>query len=147
MEEFGQSFDNCDIPEADADFDPDSFDGYIDMQLTIDSLGTSPPTPARVTKCLKDAVGNPIGRADPNPILDTHLYEVEYSDGHTAALSANGIAENLLSQVDPDGHRQLHFHSIIGHRSDATAVTAGDAFITTSSASVSPHYIQMGHPD
>ena len=132
MEEFGTSFDNCDIPEADAAFDPDSYDGYIDMHLTIDRPGAGPPTLARVKKRMKDAAGNPIGRADTNPMLDTRLYEVEYSDGHTAALSANAIAENLLTQVDPDGHRQLQFHSIIGHRSGTTAVRAEDAFITTS---------------
>ena len=27
MAEFGHSFNNCDIPKVDADFDPDSFDG------------------------------------------------------------------------------------------------------------------------
>ena len=132
MTEFGTSFDNCDIPEADAAFDPDSYDGYLDMHLTIDRPGAGPPTLARVKKRMKDAAGNPIGRADTNPMLDTRLYEVEYSDGHTAALSANAIAENLLTQVDPDGHRQLQFHSIIGHRSGTTAVRAEDAFITTS---------------
>ena len=131
MEEFTKSFSCSAVPEADDDFDPDSLDGYINMELTIDRPGSVHSDLARVTKRMKDHAGNPIGRSHSNPILDTRMYEVEYSDGHIAAMSANAIAENLLSQVDPDGHRLLTFHSIIDHRTDGSEVTAANEFATT----------------
>jgi hypothetical protein len=131
-EEFAQTFDNPEVKEADDEFDPDSYDGYINMELAMDRGGDEPEL-ARVTKRLKDNNGNPIGIANNNPILDTRLYEVEYLDGHRAALSANTIAENILAQVDHDGHRQLLFDQIIDHRKDGNELTEGEAKITNSS--------------
>jgi hypothetical protein len=103
-EEFARTFDNPDVKEADDDFDPDSYDGYLNMELLMDRPGAEPEL-GRVTKRLKDKDGKPIGTANGNnPILDTRLNEVEYQDGHRAAMAANTIAENLFSQVDGDGH-------------------------------------------
>ncbi len=130
-EEFAQTFDNPDVKEADEEFDPDSYDTYINMELAIERDGAEPEL-ARVTKRLKDNEGNPIGTANNNPILDTRLYEVEYLDGHRAALSANVIAENILAQVDHDGHRQLLFDQIIDHRTDGNELKEGAAKITNS---------------
>ena len=42
-----------------------------------------------------DANGNPIGRSNQNPILDTHLYEVEFPGGEMTELAANIIAESM----------------------------------------------------
>ena len=57
--------------------------------------------------------GKPIGQPSNNPITDTRAYEVEYLDGTTEVLTANIIAENLLAQVDKEGHRQLLLSEII----------------------------------
>ena len=38
-------------------------------------------------------------------MLDSWRYEVEYLDGTTEVLTANIIAENLIAQVDDQGHR------------------------------------------
>ena len=91
------------------------------------------PALARVKKRLKDNEGRPIGRAHKNPILDTRMFEVEFQDGHTQAMSANAIAENLFAQVDADGHRMLLMEEIIDHRAGPTAVKQADAFIRTTS--------------
>jgi hypothetical protein len=88
---------------------------------------------AKVTKRMKDAAGNPIRVAHDNPILDTRLYEVEYLDGHKAAITANTVAENILAQVDHDGHRQMLFEAIIDHRNDGTALQGEKASIKNSS--------------
>ena len=61
------------------------------------------------------------------------MYEVEYQDGHTAALAANLIAENLFAQVDEEGNRSLLFDKIVDVRTDGTQVLQQDAFVTTSS--------------
>ena len=47
----------------------------------------------------------PVGVEDSNPITDTRLYHVEYLDGTIETLAANVIAENLLSQVNKEGHQ------------------------------------------
>ena len=41
---------------------------------------------ARVTKWLRDTNDITIGTTNDNPILDTRMYEVEFLDGHKAAL-------------------------------------------------------------
>ena len=64
------------------------------MELALTRDGDKPES-ARVTKRLRDKDGIPIGTADDNPILDSRLYEVEYLDGHRAALAAIAIAANM----------------------------------------------------
>ena len=97
--EFARVFDNTDVKEDDDRFTTDSYDNYINMELTFDRGGEQPEY-ARVKKRLKENKGRPIGIASDNPILYTIIYEVEYQDGHMAALAANLIAENLFAQVD-----------------------------------------------
>jgi hypothetical protein len=67
------------VPEADDEFDPDSFDSYLNMELALERDDTTAEL-AKFTKSIKDAAGNPIGTAHDNPIHDTRLYEVEYLD-------------------------------------------------------------------
>jgi hypothetical protein len=84
-------------------------------------------------KRLRDGNGLPIGTANNNPILDTRMYEVEYPDGHKAALAANAIAENMFAQTDMEGNRHVLFEVIIDHRADGSELKQQDAFITTRS--------------
>ena len=44
--------------------------------------------------------GKLIGRTDPNPILNTAVYNIESPDGIIQEYSANVIAENLWNQGD-----------------------------------------------
>ena len=100
QEEFNRIYQDLDIPEADVTFTPDLMDDtYWNMEVALprDSEG---PEFARVTKRLWDANGLPIGTANDNPILDTHMYEVEYADGNTASMAANTIAINMFAQLD-----------------------------------------------
>ena len=83
---------------------------------------------AIVKKRKIDENGKSIGAANNNPILDTRLYEVEFIDGTIEAITANTIAENLLAQVDAEGHRQLMIDEIIDHRSDANAIQKKDGY-------------------
>ena len=69
-----------------------------------------------------DCNGKPVGVETPNPVTDTWLYEVEYLDRTVETLAANVIAENILSQVDEEGHRQLLMEEIIDHLSNKDAI-------------------------
>ncbi len=92
-------------PEAD-DWDPEAYEQYNSAQVRLNKggqehLGT-------VVSRKRDAHGNPVGHANPNPILDTRIYQVTFPDGDTAEYSTNIIAESLYSQVDSKGyHHQL----------------------------------------
>jgi hypothetical protein len=83
-----------------------------------------------VTRRLRDADGKPLGRRNPNPLLDTREYEVEFPDGTMDTYSANIIAENLYSQVDTEGKQYQVISEIIDHRTNGHAVSIDDAFIT-----------------
>ena len=48
---------------------------------------------------MRDKDGLPIGNYSDNPILDTHMYEVEYPDGHKESLAVNAIAENMFAKL------------------------------------------------
>ena len=82
---------------------------------------------------MKDKQGRSIGIASENTILGTIIYEVEYQNGHTAALAANLITENLFAQVDEEGNRSVLFDEIVDVRKDGTQVLQQDAFVTMSS--------------
>ena len=60
--------------------------------------------------------GRTIGRPSNNPLLGSRRYEVEYLDGTTEVLTDNIIAENLLAQVDDQGHRHLMIDEIEDHQ-------------------------------
>jgi len=127
--EFVRIVDDEELPEADDDFTPDTYDAYLNMELAI-PRGDNGPEFARVTKRLRDADGIPIGTAADNPILDTRMYEVEYADGYKESLTANLIAQNLFAQVDEEGHRHVLLDEIVDHRVDGSEVKQADAFIT-----------------
>jgi hypothetical protein len=84
---------------------------------------------ARVTKRLRDKDGHPIGTTNNTPLLDTREYEVEFLDGHKKSLSANLIAQHLLSQFDEEGHRHVLLDDIIDFRKDDMAVDKANAFV------------------
>jgi Reverse transcriptase (RNA-dependent DNA polymerase) len=136
--EFVQEHDNIvndeRIPEADHVFTPDVFDDtYLNMEVALPGGSDGEARAGRVVKRMRDANGLPIGLANENPILDTRLYEVEFLDGTTQALTTNTIAESMFAQVDEEGHRHVLFKEIADHRKGTDAVPIQDAMVTTSS--------------
>jgi hypothetical protein len=78
---------------------------------------------SRVVGRKRDSKGHPIGRYNPNPLLDKTVLEVEFPDGTIQDYAANVVAEVLFTQVDQDGNRHLLLKEIIGHEKDASAPT------------------------
>ena len=83
---------------------------------------------AKVFAQKRDANGKPVGRAHSNPILDTHEYKVEFTDGSRDIYMANLIAENMYSQVDEEGQQYTLMSEIIDHKSDGKALSKDDGF-------------------
>ena len=101
------------IEEAD-EMDHDAFDKYIMVEVMLpqgdDSLALG------IVKHHKhDHDGNVIGTSNPDPFLDSSIYEVKFADGVTQEYESNVIAEHLYSQIDEDGHCHVYFNEIIGH--------------------------------
>ena len=51
------------------------------------------------------------GKGNVNAMHDKSVYEFEYTDRTTNQLAANIMAENMLSQVDSQGH---HYQVLTG---------------------------------
>jgi hypothetical protein len=49
--------------------------------------------------------GNVIGVSNPNPILDTQVYDVELPDGSIVEYSAHINAENIYAMCDQEGNQ------------------------------------------
>jgi hypothetical protein len=74
---------------------PEIGDNYLSANILIPQDGSM--AKGRVKSWKQDAHGNPIGRADANPILDTREYIVEFDDGDETKLNANLIAEAMYA--------------------------------------------------
>jgi hypothetical protein len=88
-------------PEADEMTSPDTYDQYLAMNVLIGHGGEAER--GTVKRRAHDSFGNPIGKSNTNPILDTREYEVEFPDGSVDVLTANTITESMYSQVDAEG--------------------------------------------
>lgn len=101
-------------------------DEYVSMEVNIPRGSDGETENAIVKRRALDIDGVPIGKPNKNPILDTRRYEVQYNDGSIELLSANIIAECILSQVDEEGHKEMMFQEIIDHRSNKEAMTVDE---------------------
>jgi hypothetical protein len=110
-------------PEAD-DFTRETLDEYLTAKVLLPHGGDLQKATVRTR--VKDRDGLPTGRRNPNPLLDTRSYEVEFPDGSTEAISANIIAENIYSQVDAEGHAFSILKEVVDHRTDGNAITEDD---------------------
>ena len=81
-----------------------------------------------------DPHGNVTGSYNENPLLNSIIYDVEFPDGQVKEYAANILAENMLSQVDSDGHYRALLKGIVDHRKNpATAVPMEDKYLVTPS--------------
>ena len=79
-----------------------------------------------MTTQAQDSDGNPMGLANPNPILDSRQYIVEFEDGTEAELTANAIAQSMYAQCDPDSNQYLMLISIVDFSQSTTALCYDD---------------------
>ena len=107
-------------------------DADIDMKLGL-TCGEDDSLMHEIVKQRKlDDDGNPIITESTNLLVDTMDYEIEFIDGTTETLTANIIEQNLLVQVDKEGHSKLSLENIINYRRNNDAVHRSDLFIETS---------------
>ncbi|GFH50714.1 hypothetical protein CTEN210_07190 [Chaetoceros tenuissimus] len=77
----------------------EALDNYINAEVILpEKDGTAVLTKVKGRK--RDAEGNPVGKANENPILDTRVYQLQFPDGRVEEYAVNMIAENLFEQAD-----------------------------------------------
>ena len=77
----------------------------------------------------RDSEGELFGTRNPNPILDTRSYEVEFPDGDVAEFTANVIAENMFLQCDDAGNQYRLISGIMDHKSNHKAVSKSNQYV------------------
>ena len=130
------------MPEAD-DYDTETYDKYLLAEVMLpkgDTLVTG-----HVIHCKHDHGGHLIGEQNNNPILVTHVYEVQFPDGHVEEFAANEIAESLYSQIDGEGNQYLIMQEITDHHKDGSALGHDDIWIAHSlNKQMQTFYIMKG---
>ena len=115
------------VLDADDEVDVDTYDQYIGAEVTL-PVGDQMRS-AKVRSRKRSVDGKLVGRANTNPILDTRMYNIEYSDGQTAEVAANVIAQNMYAMCDTEGNQYLLLDGIVGHRKDDSAVDRADMYV------------------
>jgi len=114
-------------PPTPDEFTPEAYDEYLTAEVLLPEGGEYKK--ARVISRKRDADGLPIGLRNPNPILDSREYVVEFPDGSTDAVTANIIAENMYSQIDSEGRSYAILDEITDHRTNGHALCKDDGFV------------------
>ena len=66
--------------------------------------------------------GNPIGRENQNPSIDTLKYEVGFTNGEVKNITANVIDERLYAQFDKDVNYMFLLNSCVDYRKTEQAI-------------------------
>ena len=112
--------------DADDEPTPLTFDNYLGAEVVLPKGDDM--VAGKVVGRKRDSDGEPIGQENKNPMLDTHVYEVEFMDGGRAEFGANAIAENMYAQCDVDGNQVQLMDCIVDRRKDDTAIMAGNQY-------------------
>ena len=98
---YGEKLHQATLEEVDETY-LESLDEYINAEVIMPNK-EGVPVLTKVKRRKRDSSGNPVGEANPNPILDTRIYELQFPNGRIEEYAVNMIAENLFQQADEDG--------------------------------------------
>jgi len=63
-----------------------------------------------------------------NPLKDNSVYGVQFGYGTTEEISANVIAESMITCCDAEGHHYSLINEISNQKKDGDALNVGDRF-------------------
>ena len=107
---------------------PITYDTYIGDEIVLPKGNGM--VSGNVMSRVKNFQGQPIGKADKNPILDTRVYNVEFSDGENAELGADIIAECMYAECDIEGNKFRLMDHIVDHGKDNNVVCKENHIVT-----------------
>ena len=73
-----------------------------------------------------DVSGNILGRDHANHVLDTTLYQVEFTGGDITELTINVIAESLYIQCDADGNEYSLLDLLVDYQQEDKVISFMD---------------------
>jgi hypothetical protein len=129
------------MPQAD-EWDAEAYDKYISAEVLLPKNGES--ILGKVLAQKHDHDGNPIGKYNTNPILDTRIYDVISPDGITAEYSANIIAECCYSQVGNEGNQYVLLDDNIDWKTTPDAVDDSQFFQVSAKGNIHKHHTTKG---
>ena len=100
-------------PEADH-HTPEAFDELLSVHVQIPFEGEMKR--GTVVNRKRDLNGDPVGTRNTNPLLDSRLYEVEFSNGAVGEYATNIIAENICAMVDQEGQEHILMDEFVDHK-------------------------------
>ncbi len=113
--------------------DPEYGDAEVTTEIGDNNLSSElmlPKGGVMVKGCVtvrkRDWDGNPVGRANDNPILDTQSYIINFDDGDQTELTDNMIAESLYLQCNPDGNQYDLLEEIVNDQPLLAAIKLSD---------------------
>lgn len=127
------------VPDMEDDVAIDSKGHRINLQPAYDKLINAEIILAHEDQNVRAKVkgrtigdhGRQIGTYHRNPILNSIVYDVEMPDGTVKEYAANILAENLLAQVDEEGHNRLMMDEITDVRKNRDAIPKSDGYLVT----------------
>ena len=120
------------VKADDAESEADTYDQFIGAEIALPNAADE-KLMAKVRKKVRSDNHN--DGKNYNPILDSSVYEVQFSDGTTEEIAANVIAECMLSQVDSEGHHYQILKEISDHKKNWNAISVSEGFHTRKGSS------------
>ena len=111
-----------------------SYDQYIGAEVVISDWKCE-KLMGEVSKCVKYYYSN-ICEGNYNATHDKSLYEVYYPYGTMEQLTANILAENMISKVDSEGRHCQVFTEVTDNKKYDSAIVKVDGFINSSSGNL-----------
>lgn len=93
--------------------------------------GWDKPELSKVTKRLNNNEGKPIGTLNYKPILDSQMYDIEFSDRFYQPVAANVIAKISLPSLLRGG-RHILLEMIVDVCKNEEALNEADTFVVSS---------------
>ena len=78
----------------------------------------------------RNADSNLIGRQNPNLLLNSRKYVVDFCDGNYGEYTANTIIDNIYKQINDDGTSNILLKVIIDYRCNDDAIPKERGWIT-----------------
>jgi len=83
-------------------------------------------------------------KTNPTP---NSIYEVQFGDGTTEEISANVIAESMITGCDAEGYQYSLLNEISDHRKDGDALNVADGFHVSKNGNKTPRKLLIEWKD
>ena len=119
----------------------DIYDKFIDVDVVLPNSGDTKLMAKVVKKVKSDDQNKPDTY---NPLKDNSIYEVPFMDGTTEAISANVIAESMITDCDAEGYQYSLFNEISDHWKDGDTLNVADGFHVSKHGNKTPKRTTKG---